>query len=123
MTHLGHDQIDERSDGGLMIGGSVTNSQLAADPRVRDRYPVLSEALLNGASGQLRNLATVAGNLLQRTRCVYFQDVTKPCNKRRPGSGCPARRASIATWRCSVIPSTASRRIPPTWPLRWPPWR
>jgi xanthine dehydrogenase YagS FAD-binding subunit len=69
----------------------VRNSDLAADPLVRRRYPVLSEALLNGASGQLRNLATVGGNLLQRTRCAYFQDVTKPCNKRRLGSGCPAR--------------------------------
>ena len=91
VTHLGHDQIEDRPGGGLMIGGAVTNSDLAADQRVRERYPVLSEALLNGASGQLRNLATVAGNLLQRTRCVYFQDATKPCNKRRPGSGCPAR--------------------------------
>jgi xanthine dehydrogenase YagS FAD-binding subunit len=69
----------------------VRNSDLAVDPAVRDAYPVLSEALLSGASGQLRNLATVGGNLLQRTRCAYFQDVTKPCNKRRPGSGCPAR--------------------------------
>jgi xanthine dehydrogenase YagS FAD-binding subunit len=69
----------------------VRNSDLAADPRVRERYPLLSEALLHGASGQLRNLATVGGNLLQRTRCPYFQDTTKPCNKRDPGSGCPAR--------------------------------
>ena len=69
----------------------MTNSELAADPRVRARYPVLSEAVLHGASGQLRNLATVGGNLLQRTRCAYFTDVTKACNKRQPGSGCPAR--------------------------------
>jgi xanthine dehydrogenase YagS FAD-binding subunit len=68
----------------------VRNSDLAADPLVRREHPLLAEALLAGASGQLRNLATVAGNLLQRTRCPYFQDVTKPCNKRRPGSGCPA---------------------------------
>jgi xanthine dehydrogenase YagS FAD-binding subunit len=61
-------------------------------PLVRERYPMLAEALLNGASGQLRNLATVGGNLLQRTRCLYFQDVSKPCNKRDPGSGCPARK-------------------------------
>jgi xanthine dehydrogenase YagS FAD-binding subunit len=69
----------------------VKNSVLAADRTIRTRYPVLSQALLSGASGQLRNLATTGGNLLQRTRCLYFQDVTKPCNKRRPGSGCPAR--------------------------------
>jgi xanthine dehydrogenase YagS FAD-binding subunit len=83
--------IEERPDGGLRIGASVSNSELAADARVRERWPVLSQAVLHGASGQLRNLATVGGNLLQRTRCVYFQDVSKPCNKRRPGSGCPAR--------------------------------
>jgi xanthine dehydrogenase YagS FAD-binding subunit len=90
----GHDQIEETDEGGLRIGAAVSNSALAADPRVRDRYPVLSEAVLNGASGQLRNLATVGGNLLQRTRCAYFTDVTKPCNKRQPGSGCPAREGN-----------------------------
>ncbi len=84
-------EIEETADGGLRIGAGVTNSALAAHPAVRERYPVLSQSLLNGASGQLRNLATVGGNLLQRTRCSYFQDVTKPCNKRQPGSGCPAR--------------------------------
>jgi xanthine dehydrogenase YagS FAD-binding subunit len=84
-------EIEELPDGGLRIGAQAANSDTAADARVRARYPVLSEALLAGASGQLRNLATVGGNLLQRTRCSYFQDVTKPCNKRRPGSGCPAR--------------------------------
>jgi xanthine dehydrogenase YagS FAD-binding subunit len=83
--------IDELDDGGLRIGASVRNNDLAADPRVRERYPVLSQALLAGASGQLRNLATTGGNLLQRTRCNYFMDATKPCNKRLPGSGCPAR--------------------------------
>jgi xanthine dehydrogenase YagS FAD-binding subunit len=85
------DRIEERPDGGLRIGAAVRNSDMAADRRVRERYPVLSEAVLHGASGQLRNLATVGGNLLQRTRCAYFTDVTKPCNKRQPGSGCPAR--------------------------------
>jgi len=69
----------------------VRNSDLAADPRVRRHYPALSQALLAGASGQLRNMATVGGNLLQRTRCLYFQDVSKPCNKRQNGTGCPAR--------------------------------
>ena len=70
----------------------VRNSDLAADPTIRRDYPALSQALLSGASGQLRNMATVGGNLLQRTRCLYFQDVTKACNKRVPGSGCPARQ-------------------------------
>lgn len=85
------DRIEEIDGGGLRIGAAVRNSDLAADPRVRERYPVLAEAVLHGASGQLRNLATVGGNLLQRTRCAYFTDVTKPCNKRTPGTGCPAR--------------------------------
>ena len=83
--------ITDTEAGGLRIGAAVRNSVLAADPRVRERYPVLAQALLDGASGQLRNLATTGGNLLQRTRCPYFYDVTKPCNKRSPGSGCPAR--------------------------------
>jgi xanthine dehydrogenase YagS FAD-binding subunit len=85
------DQIEELPDGGLRIGAAVLNSSLAADRTIRQRYPVLAQALLSGASGQLRNLATVGGNVLQRTRCAYFQDVTTPCNKRKPGSGCPAR--------------------------------
>ncbi|MBC3191370.1 xanthine dehydrogenase family protein subunit M [Pseudonocardia sp. C8] len=76
--------------GGLWIGAGVTNADLAADERVRARYPVLARALLSGASAQLRNMATVGGNPLQRTRCVYFQDVTTPCNKRSPGTGCSA---------------------------------
>jgi xanthine dehydrogenase YagS FAD-binding subunit len=84
------DGIEVTSDGGLRIGATVTNSDLAAHPEVRRRYPALTQAVLAGASGQLRNMATVGGNLLQRTRCGYFTDVTKPCNKRVPGSGCPA---------------------------------
>jgi len=84
-------RIEELAGGGVRIGAGVTNSDLAADRGIRRRYPMLSEAVLSGASGQLRNLATVGGNLLQRTRCNYFQNVTTPCNKRRPGSGCPAR--------------------------------
>jgi xanthine dehydrogenase YagS FAD-binding subunit len=91
VTSLSSERIDEIEGGGLHIGAAVTNSDLAADQRVRERYPVLAHAVLNGASGQLRNLATVGGNLLQRTRCGYFTDVNKPCNKRDPGSGCPAR--------------------------------
>ena len=100
-------RVEELPDGGLRIGAAVPNSDLAAHRAIRRRYPVLSEALLSGASGQLRNLATTAGNLLQRTRCVYFQDVTTPCNKREPGSGCSARegfqrQAAILGWseRC-----------------------
>jgi xanthine dehydrogenase YagS FAD-binding subunit len=83
-------KIEDLPGGGLRIGAAVTNSDLAADRRVRARYPVLSQALLSGASGQLRNMATVGGNLLQRTRCVYFYDTTTPCSKRQPGSGCSA---------------------------------
>jgi xanthine dehydrogenase YagS FAD-binding subunit len=83
-------EITDLPDGGLRIGAGVPNADLAADRRVRERFPVLSQALLAGASGQLRNRATTGGNLLQRTRCGYFTDVTKPCNKRAPGSGCGA---------------------------------
>ncbi|MBD0736065.1 FAD binding domain-containing protein [Streptomyces sp. CBMA29] len=83
-------RVEPTADGGLRIGATVTNSDLAAHPEVRRRYPALTQAVLAGASGQLRNMATVGGNLLQRTRCGYFSDVSKPCNKRTPGSGCPA---------------------------------
>jgi len=86
---LGLDRIDEAKDG-LRIGALVRNSDLAADAIVKRDYPVLSRALLAGASGQLRNRATTAGNLLQRTRCPYFYDTAQPCNKRLPGSGCSA---------------------------------
>jgi xanthine dehydrogenase YagS FAD-binding subunit len=88
--HLPLTDIEQLPDGGLRVGADVRNSDLAAHPLVRSRYPVLARALLSAASGQLRNLATTAGNLLQRTRCVYFQDVTTPCNKRQPGTGCSA---------------------------------
>jgi xanthine dehydrogenase YagS FAD-binding subunit len=91
VRHVTSDQIEELPDGTLRIGAAVTNSDLAASRTIRLRYPMLSEALLSGASPQLRNLATTAGNLLQRTRCVYFQDVSTPCNKREPGTGCSAR--------------------------------
>ena len=91
VTHLPFGSVEETAEGGLRIGAGVRNSDLAAHPLVRERYAVLAEALLAGASGQLRNAATTGGNLLQRTRCPYFQDVTKPCNKRDPGTGCPAR--------------------------------
>ncbi|KOV67528.1 FAD binding domain-containing protein [Streptomyces sp. MMG1121] len=84
------DEIESTPSGGLGIGATVSNGDLAAHPEVRRRYPALAQAVLAGASGQLRNMATVGGNLLQRTRCGYFTDVTKACNKRVPGSGCPA---------------------------------
>ncbi|MFC4002025.1 FAD binding domain-containing protein [Prauserella oleivorans] len=90
ITRLPLDRIEELDDGGLRVGANVRNADFAAHPLVRSRYPVLAQALLAGASGQLRNLATTGGNLLQRTRCVYFQDVTTPCNKREPGQGCSA---------------------------------
>jgi xanthine dehydrogenase YagS FAD-binding subunit len=90
INRLPLDKIGETPEGGLRIGALVRNSDLAADVRVRQHYGVLSRALLAGASAQLRNKATTAGNLLQRTRCYYFYDITKPCNKRSPGSGCAA---------------------------------
>ena len=82
--------IDALPDGGLRIGAQAANSDTAADMRIRSRYPVLSEALLSGASGQLRNKASIGGNLLQRTRCPYFYDTASTCNKREPGAGCAA---------------------------------
>jgi len=95
VSRLPMEEIEELADAGgsptgLRIGANVRNSDLAADRRVRERFPVVARALLAGASGQIRNQATTAGNLLQRTRCVYFQDVTTPCNKREPGTGCSA---------------------------------
>lgn len=84
------DGVHDAPDGGLVIGATTTNSDAAAHPEVRRRYPALAQAILAGASGQLRNMATVGGNLLQRTRCGYFADLSAPCNKRAPGSGCPA---------------------------------
>ena len=84
------DGVREAPDGGLVIGATTTNSDVAAHPEIRRRYPAVTQAILAGASGQLRNMATTGGNLLQRTRCPYFADVAQPCNKRDPGSGCPA---------------------------------
>src|SRR5256714_12611176 len=90
ISRLPLDKIEAMPDGGLKIGATVRNSDLANHPTVKRDYAVLSQAILNGASAQLRNMATTAGNLLQRTRCVYFRDTAMPCNKRDPGSGCPA---------------------------------
>ena len=90
INRLGLDKTEAKPDGGVRIGAMVRNSDLAADPRIRKDYAVLSRALLSGASGQLRNKATTGGNLMQRTRCYYFYDTSKPCNKRTPGTGCSA---------------------------------
>lgn len=90
ITRLPLTGIEELADGSLRVGALVTNSRLAADPLIRTRYPVLAQAILLGASAQLRNMATVGGNLLQRTRCMYFYDEASACNKRVPGSGCDA---------------------------------
>lgn len=87
---IGLDTVESTQDGGIRIGALVRNADLAAHPRVRNEYGVLSSALVSGASGQLRNRATTGGNLLQRTRCPYFYDTNQPCNKRMPGSGCAA---------------------------------
>src|SRR5437588_554657 len=90
ITRLPLDKVEETTDGGLRIGALVPNSDLAYHPRIEARYPLLSSAILAGASQQLRNMASTGGNLLQRTRCHYFYDVATPCNKREPGSGCSA---------------------------------
>lgn len=90
VNRLPLDRIEATPDGGLKIGATVRNSDLAHHPVVQRDYAVLSQAILSGASAQLRNMATTAGNLLQRTRCVYFRDTAMPCNKREPGTGCPA---------------------------------
>ncbi|WP_046780024.1 FAD binding domain-containing protein [Streptomyces yangpuensis] len=90
VSRLPLDAVEERPGGGLRIGATARNSDVAAHPLVRTHHPLVSRALLAGASGQLRNIATIGGNLLQRTRCPYFQDVSKACNKRLPGTGCAA---------------------------------
>lgn len=97
INRLPFDKIEEMPDGGLKIGATVRNSDLANHARVQRDYSVLSQAILAGASAQLRNMATTAGNLLQRTRCMYFRDTATPCNKREPGTGCPAITGSNRT--------------------------
>ena len=97
INRLPLDKIEATPDGGLKIGATVRNSDLAHHPTVQRDYAVLSQALLSGASAQLRNMATTAGNLLQRTRCMYFRDTAMPCNKREPGTGCPAITGSNRT--------------------------
>src|SRR6266496_5337283 len=90
INRLPLDGITETAEGGVRIGAMARNSAVAWHPLIRERYPLLAEALLAGASGQLRNMATVGGNLMQRTRCTYFRDTAWACNKRQPGSGCSA---------------------------------
>jgi xanthine dehydrogenase YagS FAD-binding subunit len=97
INRLPFDKVEAAPDGGLMIGATVRNSDLAHHPTVQKDYAVLSQALLAGASAQLRNMATTAGNLLQRTRCMYFRDTAMACNKREPGTGCPAITGSNRT--------------------------
>src|SRR5512144_3187987 len=108
ITHLPLNKIEETKDGGLRIGALVPNSDLAYHPLVEQRYPLLASAILAGASQQLRNMASTGGNLLQRTRCLYFYDTTTPCNKREPGSGCSAidgfnRMNAILGWSEACI--------------------
>jgi xanthine dehydrogenase YagS FAD-binding subunit len=109
ISHLpGLDRIEELADGGVRIGALVRNADLARDPEFARRFPAVAEALLSGASAQLRNAATVGGNLLQRTRCAYFYDVASACNKRDPGTGCDARRGdnrlhAVMGWSESCI--------------------
>ncbi|HVT67157.1 MAG TPA: xanthine dehydrogenase family protein subunit M [Trebonia sp.] len=103
VTRAVSDEVTASGDGGLVIGAGVRNSDLASHPLVRERYPMLARAVLNGASGQIRNAATVGGNLLQRTRCPYFQDVSMPCNKRSPGSGCQATAPGADTEHMAVL--------------------
>src|SRR3989454_2722031 len=94
ITRLPLNKIEETEDGGLRIGALVPNSELAYHPEIEARYPLLASAILAGASQQLRNMASTGGNLLQRTRCLYFYDIATPCNKREPGSGCPAQEGA-----------------------------
>ena len=92
ISHLPLKTIEETKEGGVRIGALVPNSDLAYHPLIERSYPLLSSAILAGASAQLRNMASTGGNLMQRTRCAYFYDIATPCNKRMPGSGCAARR-------------------------------
>jgi xanthine dehydrogenase YagS FAD-binding subunit len=108
VTMATSDRIESAGDGGLLIGAAVRNSDLAAHPVIRERYPLLARAVLDGASGQIRNMATVGGNLLQRTRCPYFQDVSMPCNKRLPGSGCQARLPGADTENLAILGHSAA---------------
>lgn len=121
VTGLSRD-IEETANGGLRIGAGVKNTAVAADRRVRHRFPLLAQALLAGASAQIRNMATVGGNLMQRTRCLYFYDDAARCNKRAPGAGCDAREGFNRMQRCSAPRPPAWRPTLPTCAWRSPPW-
>jgi xanthine dehydrogenase YagS FAD-binding subunit len=111
ITGLPLHEVEEAADGGVRIGALVSNADLAYHPLIEQRYPLLSQAILAGASPQLRNMASTGGNLLQRTRCYYFYDATMPCNKREPGTGCPAKDGLNRIRRTCA------------WPWQpWPPW-
>src|SRR6516162_1298763 len=101
VNRLPLNQVETTPEGGLKIGATIRNSDLANDAKVQRDYSVLSQAILNGASPHIRNMATVAGNLLQRTRCPYFRDTAMPCNKREPGTGSPATTGGwcASRWR------------------------
>ena len=114
ITRLPLDKIEALPDGGLTIGAMVRNADLAYHPLVRKNYAVLSEAILSGATAQLRNMATTAGNLLQRTRCMYFRATDMPCNKREPGTGCAPSVEQTARWRFSERANSALPPIRPT---------
>ena len=114
ISHLPLTVIAENADGGLRIGALVTNTNIAYNACIEHRYPLLASAILAGASPQLRNVATTGGNLLQRTRCYYFYDVATPCNKRAPGTGCPAIAGSTVSMPFSARASIASRPTLPT---------
>ena len=118
ISRLPMKKIDDLPDGGLRIGAQVANSDVAADRRVRTRYPVLSQALLAGASGQLRNKASTGGNLLQRTRCLYFYDTAAAATSATPARAAPPSTASTAFTPSSARATPASPPIPPTWPSR-----
>ena len=113
VTGLSRD-IEETKGGGLKIGAGVKNTAVAADRRVRERFPLLAQAILAGASAQIRNMATVGGNLMQRTRCIYFYDDAARCNKRRPARAATRATASIATTPFSAPPRAVSPRTPRT---------
>ncbi len=113
VTGLSRD-IEETQDGGLRIGAGVKNTAVAADRRVRERFPLLAQAILAGASAQIRNMATVGGNLMQRTRCLYFYDDAARCNKRTPGEGCDARDGFNRNHAVLGASRAASPRTPPT---------
>ena len=116
-------KVEEIAGGGVRIGAMVPNSDLAWHPLIEQRYPLLSSAILAGASAQLRNMASTGGNLLQRTRCLYFYDTLTPCNKREPGSGCSAIKGLNRINAILVPAKPALRPIPPICAWRSPRWK